>query len=443
MTVRAQPSNPPQICTVADGSGSVTDANITNIAVTCVALPVNDALDPTFGPGGKVTTGPTGGALAIGFQSDGKVMVLGRRVLARYTSDGALDTSFGVDGAATVVFNGGVLDTAQGLAIQADDKIVVVGVTRVGSSDDFAIARFLPGGAPDTNFGTGGKTSVGFGSGFDKAWAVLIQSDGGLIVAGHASVPSPLGGDNDFALARFTGAGVLDTNFGSAGKVTTNIAGRTDLAVAAALQLDGKIVLAGRVIDSSGTEICGLARYLENGTPDPAFGANGIATARISGTKFGNLVAGVSVQPDRKILVAGSATAPSGAASGVSFGFALARFKENGQPDEEFGNAGATQTIFSTQDDFGRALALQGDGKIVVAGETSNKLNPDFAVARYLGDGTLDSTFGTAGKLTVDFFGAGDQAACVAIDPNGRIVVAGSARNVNLTVLGMIRIAHQ
>ena len=69
------------------------------------------------------------------------------------------------------MFNGGVLDTAQGLAIQADDKIVVVGVTRVGSSDDFAIARFLPGGAPDTNFGTGGKTSVGFGSGFDKAWA--------------------------------------------------------------------------------------------------------------------------------------------------------------------------------------------------------------------------------------------------------------------------------
>ncbi len=193
------------------------------------------------------------------------------------------------------------------------------------------VARFEPNGAPDVTFGTGGKASVGFSTGTDKAWSALIQSDGAIVVAGHAGVTSPLGPDNDFAVARFTPEGRLDTSFGDGGKVTSNIAGRTDLAVAAALQPDGKIVLAGRVTGTS-VEDCGLARYTIEGKLDDDFGDGGIVRGHMSVTTFGDQVADVAIQGDGKILVAGSATTPSGATAGLSFGFALARFRSDGRP---------------------------------------------------------------------------------------------------------------
>ena len=439
VTLVTHPSNPVQICTIANGSGTFGPANVTNVAVTCVTTPAEDGLDATFGGGGKVAIGTTGGAIGVAFQSDGKIVLLGARALTRYTIDGRLDTSFGVNGQAAIVFNGGVFDAAQGFAIQSDDAIVVVGFTRVGTSDDFAIARFDRNGAPDTTFGTGGKTSVDFSAGADRAWSVLIQPDGGLIVAGHAGLASPLGPDNDFALARLTARGVLDEEFGTNGKVTTNIGGRTDLGVTAALQIDGRILLAGRVIDSSGNEDLGLACYLANGDPDTSFGDQGI-TRLPMGDASGGLVAETIVQPDGRIIVVGSALAASAAPGGVSFGFAVRRFTISGQPDGEFGNGGLVTTTFSTQDDFGRGVALQA-GKIVVVGQASNKVNSNFAIARYTSAGVLDSSFGDGGKLTIEFFGSFDSAECVAVQSDGRIVAAGSTRNVSTTALGMVRLA--
>ena len=130
----------------------------------------------------------------------------------------------------------------------------------------------------------------------------------------------------------------------------------------------------------------------------------------------------------------------SDATAGLSFGFALARFRSDGGPDGDFGDDGVVRTIFSTQDDFGLGLALYADDRIVVVGESSNQLNSDFAVARYETDGTPDSNFGDGGKLTVDFFGGFDRADCVAIQSDGKILVAGSARNVTTTVLGLVRL---
>ena len=179
--------------------------------------------------------------------------------------------------------------------------------------------------------------------------------------------------------------------------------GRTDLGVTAALQIDGRILLAGRVIDSSGNEDLGLACYLANGDPDTSFGDQGI-TRLPMGDASGGLVAETIVQPDGRIIVVGSALAASAAPGGVSFGFAVRRFTISGQPDGEFGNGGLVTTTFSTQDDFGRGVALQA-GKIVVVGQASNKVNSNFAIARYTSAGVLDSSFGDGGKLTIEFFG--------------------------------------
>lgn len=176
---------------MTNGSGTVIDGNITNVAVDCVTPAGNGALDAGFGSGGKVTKNFAGGATAIALQNDGKTVLLGNRLLARHNTDGSPDTSFGAGGQVSIVFNGGVLDAAQALAIQADGKIVVVGFTRVGTSDDFAVARHDANGTLDASFGAGGKASVDFSGSVDKAWAVLIQTDGSIVVAGHANNNSP------------------------------------------------------------------------------------------------------------------------------------------------------------------------------------------------------------------------------------------------------------
>jgi uncharacterized delta-60 repeat protein len=422
--VETQPTNPGQVCTVSNGSGTIAGAAVDNVAVNCVTPSATDGLDPTFGVAGKVTTGLSGGATSMALQSDGKLLLLGKRTLVRFNPSGSVDTSFGTAGQVPIVFNGGVQDAAQGLALQADGKIVVVGFTRVGTSDDFAVARYDASGALDPSFGTGGKVSADFSGLPDRAWAALIQPNGSIVVAGHALISTPGQGDNDFAVARFSSSGVLDPSFGTGGKVTTNVKDRTDLAFAAALQQDGKIVLTGGV---------GLVRYTSAGGLDPTFGTGGIARLDAIGSTI-VVAEDLAIQSDGKIVVAGHAGV------GTDIGFALARFTASGAADNEFGTGGVVTTTFTTQDDYGRGVALQGDGKIVVIGQSSNLSKPDFAVARFTAAGTPDASFGTGGKLTVDFFGSGDDAQDVAIQADGKIVVSGTAANGTSLGVGLVRI---
>ncbi len=427
--VKTQPANPSQVCTVTRGKGTIAGANVTDVAVDCSTPADNGGLDASFGAAGKVTTGLAGGATAMALQKDGKTVVLGQRTLARYNTDGSVDTSFGTAGQVPV---GGTQNTAQGLALQPDGKIVVVGFTRGGTNEDFAVARYDTNGAVDTSFGTGGKVSADFSAAVDRAWAVLIQPNGGIVVAGHASISSPLGADNEFAVARFTSSGALDTSFGTGGKVTTNIAGRTDLAHAAALQGDGKIVLAGRVADGGGDNPdFGLVRYNADGSLDTGFGVAGIVR-EVTANSWDE-AADLVIQNDGKIVAAGHAIVGSS-------GFALRRFNADGSRDSGFGSNGLVTTTLSTQDDYGRGVALQRDGKIVVVGGTSSLSKPDFGVMRYNADGTLDPSFGSGGKLTVDFFGAGDNAQDIAIQADGKIVVSGAATNGTSVGLGLVRI---
>jgi uncharacterized delta-60 repeat protein len=143
----------------------------------------------------------------------------------------------------------------------------------------------------------------------------------------------------------------------------------------------------------------------------------------------------VAVQNDGKIVVGGFTN------SGGSYRYALLRLNVDGTRDTQFGSNGLVSTAFTTQGDRARALVLQADGRIVVAGQTAMlSSNPNFGVARYLATGAVDTNFGSAGFVTIDFFGGIDDAIDVLIQSDSRIVVGGSARNGSTTGLGIARV---
>ncbi|MCP4333905.1 MAG: hypothetical protein GY785_14705, partial [Gammaproteobacteria bacterium] len=233
-------------------------------------------LDTSFDGDGIVITDPSasggGRARAITVQDDGQIVVIGDSgaqndfTVIRYNSDGSLDTGFGGgDGiTATDMFSAGNHDYAKSVAIQADGKILLGGHRLGGASSyDFVLARYNTDGTLDTGFGGGNgyvMTEVG---GNDQSKSMLVQADGKIVVIGFT--------DNDVALVRYNSDGTLDTSFDADGKVTTDLAGNTDQAFSAALQADGKIVVAGYSNNGVDNDFM-LARYDTDGSLDTSFG---------------------------------------------------------------------------------------------------------------------------------------------------------------------------
>lgn len=271
----------------------------------------------------------------------------------------------------------------------------------------------------DPTFGSEGRITADFGEGRDdQAFALAIQPDGRLILAGRASLPN-LG--DDFALARFNPDGSLDASFGSGGKVTTHF-GLRDRASAILLQPDGRILASGDIVNSRGSTDFAIIRYNSDGSLDSSFGNQGKVQTDLSISDTANAAA---LQQDGKILIAGSAY---NRATGRNF--ALVRYNPNGSLDLSFGNQGKVMTDFAAASDEIAALAIQSDGRIIAAGFAANSASGrDFALARYNADGALDTSFGSGGRVTLDYFASDDEAKAVAIDSSGRIVIAGSAFN--------------
>jgi uncharacterized delta-60 repeat protein len=218
-------------------------------------------LDPTFGSGGTVLTSfgpPLSAAADVAVQPDGKIIAVGVAgsdfAVARYNADGTLDASFGVGGLVTTDFGGS--DQANGLALQPDGKIVVVGLLfgAVG------VARYNPDGSLDSTFGTGGKVVTDATPGPDPAFDVKVTSTGKIVVGGSTGF-YPGGGD--FLLLRYNADGSLDSSFGSGGIVTTDFGG-ADSAFSIGLSTDGKIVAAG-VTNRSDPGDFAVARYNADG----------------------------------------------------------------------------------------------------------------------------------------------------------------------------------
>lgn len=218
-------------------------------------------------------------------------------------------------------------------------------------------------------------------------------------------------------LPPITDGAELDLTFGVGGKVTTDFGSDWASGYAVALQIDGKIVVTGLISIDSSYDIA-LARYDGDGSLDTTFGTGGKVTTDFGVEDRGNAVA---VQKDGKIVVAGSSCSAYSICD-----FALARYNSDGSLDTGFGSGGKVTTGFSNSNNVGNAIAMQKDGKIVVAGYSAAAAPAyDFALARYNSDGSLDTGFGTGGKVTTDFGGGEDTGYSVAVQANGKIVVVG------------------
>jgi uncharacterized delta-60 repeat protein len=372
-------------------------------------------LDTTFSGDGRQITdfGANDVAADLAVQPDGKLVVVGGSggdfAIARYKPDGSLDGSFSADGKQAADL-GSTSDEAAGLALQADGKIVVVGETGAGAGPgDFAVVRYNPDGSLDTTFSGDGTQTTDFGGSIDVAADVALQPDGKIVAVGYAR-----GEAYDFALVRYNTDGSLDPTFSVDGRLVTDF-GRDDASSAVALQADGSIVAVGR----SGTDFDGgydfaVARYSADGSLDASFSAGGRLVTDFGGD---DAASDVVVQPDGSIMAAGYAL-------GGAYDFGLARYDPDGSLDTSFSGDGRQTTHFNANDGAW-GMALQTDGKIVVAGHAGVGVwQDDFALARYNPDGSLDNTFSGDGQQTTDF-GYDNDAFAVALQGDGKLVAAG------------------
>ena len=329
---------------------------------------------------------------------------------------GAPDATFGSGFGIVITPIGSGTDVAYSLALQPDGMIVVAGACSNGTDYDFCLARYLANGALDTNFNGTGKVITAIGSGNAAAYSVALQSDGKIVVAGRCSN----GTNTDFCLARYLASGALDMSLNSTGTVITTIGSGNDVARGVALQPDGKIVLAGYCSNGTTYDFC-LARYLASGTLDVSFNGSGTVITPIGvGDDY---AISLALQPDGKIIVAGVCS------NGANSDFCLARYLANGTFDTSFNRTGKVITPVGSSDDYGYSVALQPDGKIVVAGYCVSGANLDFCLARYLANGTLDASFGSTGKVITAIGSSTDVANSAALQPDGKIVVAGYCSN--------------
>lgn len=376
--------------------------------------------DFTFGNAGIVVTPNDGDVNASALQTNGKIIVAGSSFgstnyhfsLTRYNNNGSLDSTFGNNG--NVITDIGSFSTVTAIKIQADGKILAAGYGDLGSINEcfFAVCRYNTDGSLDNTFGNNGIVTT-FIESTSSAYAIDLQEDGKILLAGNSKNTTHF----IFAICRYNTNGSLDNTFGGDGIVTTNI-GATGIAYGITIQVDGKIVMAG-LRNSNGQSLFALTRYNTNGILDNTFGVNGIVTTSIGISSDAKAIA---MQVDGKIVVAGR-----GNNNGQSL-FALTRYNTNGVLDNTFGIGGIVTTSIGT---FSRtyAIAIQVDGKIVVGGYSQNGpgTNYNICLSRYISNGNLDVTFGSNGIVNTFIGTSSSSAQAIAIQTDGKIVVGGNS----------------
>jgi len=387
-------------------------------AATVTTLVAPGDLDPTFSGDGKLLDWLSRGddtARGVAVQPDGKIVVAGSSwtglssdfSLVRYNTDGSLDTTFGTDGRVTTDFDSSY-DEAYSVAIQPDGKIVLAGQTQF----DFGVIRYNPDGSLDTSFGANGKVTTNIAPGYySTAYSVAIHTDGKIVAAGQAN--------SDFVLVRYNANGSLDTSFDGDGKVTTDIFSLgNDLALSVAIHANGKIVAAGEGYDiTSGRSVFTLVQYNVDGSLDASFDGDGKVTPPLPARGRANSVA---IQPDGKIVAVGQSCCSTGNSDLVGY-----RFNTDGSVNGQWGTNGTMPGFFGY--DNAHSVAVQPDGKIVTVG-TIEPAGQNFGLVfiRLNADLSGDSTLGIGGRLIRPLDSYLDVSSA-AVQPDGRIVVAGNS----------------
>ncbi len=396
--------------------------------------PTDASLDSTFGAGGRTVTdftefsGTLDDLTAVRSLSNGKTIVVGGDFnlseVAMYNSDGTLDNTFGILGKMSTSLLGGVKD----VQVLSDGSILIAGHAFNGNNDDLAILKLTATGNLDETFGNRGLASVDFSGQFDEATSLAIQTDGRILAAGSTRSA----GQFDFAVARFNTDGTLDTTYDTDGKQTVEFTNAQNNE-AREVKLDpvtGKAVLAGYAFNGNNRNFA-IARLTTQGGLDTTFDTDGKVTTDFGGN-FDEEANSVVVSSTSIITAGGFAKLANG-----SFDFALAQYNSNGTLRSGFDTDGRVTTDFTrgtaSNDRIGE-IKLDSSGRIVAVGGTleSGTTPPreDFAMARYSANGAIDQTLGDGGLIYASFYAnLGDQATALDIDSSGRWVVGGFTYN--------------
>jgi uncharacterized delta-60 repeat protein len=423
--------------------------------------------DPTFGSGGRVAAsyndllGPSASASAVAVQPDGKIVVAGTVAqdanheyfaVMRLNANGIYDATFGLGGRQYFTFSdllGGTHDDVKAMTIDPQGRIVVAGTAETrGGGYDFAVGRLNANGWFDTTFGLHGRQYFTFsdrlGSTDAIANAVAIDAQGRIVLAGTAVADAAHGHGTDFALARLNTNGWFDTTFGLHGRqyfTFSDLLGSTsDYAHAVAIDAQGRIVLAGSASTpyNRGTDFA-VARLGTTGWFDTTFGLHGRQYFTFSDLLGGtdDSASSVAIDAQGRVVLAGSATTTH---NGGGMDFAVGRLNANGWFDTTFGLRGRQYFTFSdmlgVSASSANAVAIDKQGRIVLAGtaqaDAGHGGGSDFAVARLNASGWFDTTFGWGGRQYVTFDNLGgryDYASAVALDWQGNVVIAGEGRS--------------
>jgi uncharacterized delta-60 repeat protein len=388
-----------------------------------VATALSGDPDAGFDGDGKlvIDLGSDSPGAAVAVQSDGKILVAGGGSgnslrVSRLNRDGTLDLSFGKNGSSDFDFQQPTL--THGMTIAPDGKIVLVGTTTSPSTanSDVALARANPDGSPDTSFGPKGLRDADMGQITDNGSAVVEQPDGKVVFASEGPTNDH---HPDVRIGRVDASGHYDGSFNGGGLSVLPLIEAVPFALA--LQPDGKILVGGGALAAnpggSNFEDMMLLRLTATGTLDTSFNHSGKLMIDSGDSEEGHDLA---VQPNGMILVAGKRGQNS---------MAVARVSPGGLLDPSFGDEGFAAVTFGNPPTaaIARGMALQADGKIVIAGDGQGAIG----VARLQPGGVLDTTFGGDGAQTLDFNPQlADLGNDVALAPDGKIVVVGSGNNV-------------
>ncbi len=409
-------------------------AMIAALLVYTGVLAAGEILDPNFGANGIATTtfgGVFDGTNQVTLQTDGKIIVSGLHqsstpFVARYNSNGTVDTSFGTNGSIVPLAGSRV-------AVQADGKILVGG----SNQGSMTVARYTSNGAAlDTAFGTNGAVTFPTGSDFDtfSLSDLIVQPDQKVVLVGTQAI----GNFTNFVIVRLNTDGTPDETFVSNGFRILDYFdfpnNRFNAAKAVAIQSDGKIVMSGDMLDNDAHRQITLARLNTNGSLDTtAFGTNGKGTVITPLANFYQSRGALVLQSNGKIVMAGTID------NEITTDLAMARFNSNGSLDTTFGGTGIVVTDFGSNE-RSSDLVLQTDGKIIVVGKISGSDFSDILLVRYNSDGSLDDSFGVNGKIIKDIGGLPDSGNGLVLQPDGKIVLAGSSNGTALLARYIISI---